>query len=175
MLPFALGVGACAQPSASAGWSQVGSPAPATQSNSAAPEVGQPAPDFALDTPAGETVRLSELQGKPVVLNFWATWCGPCRAEMPELQALQDDRGPKGLQVIAVDIQESPEAVQEFRQSLGINFPTPIDADGAVTRNYLVRGVPTTLIIDREGIIRHINVGPVTRRALEEKLAALQL
>lgn len=133
--------------------------------------VGQPAPNFSLTTPEGETVELARLRGAPVVLNFWATWCGPCRAEMPELQAIYEDRRPRGLHVIGVDIQDSAEAVTAFRRSLGITFPTPLDSDGAVTRRYLVRGVPTTIVIDSDGIVRDIHVGPINRRALDQKLA----
>ena len=139
----------------------------------AAPEIGKPAPNFVLTATDGQPVELARLRGRPVIVNFWATWCAPCRAEMPELQDFYDDQHPKGLEIIAVDIQESAEQVIAYRQMLGINFPTVLDNDGTVTRQYLVRGVPTTFLIDAQGTIRDINIGPVNRKLLNEKLAKI--
>ncbi len=164
---------ACAPPPAApspAGSPQAVSTAGESRSDTVAPNVGDPAPDFVLPTPDGRVVKLADLHGHPVLLNFWATWCGPCRQEMPELQAFYDDRHPKGLEIIAIDIQESAEDVAHYRQSLGINFPTVLDADGTVTRRYQIRGVPTPFFIDADGTIQDLNTGPLNRRALERRL-----
>ncbi len=164
---------ACAPPPAApsaAGASQGEATASETRSSTEAPNVGDPAPNFALPTHDGKVVELAGLRGHPVILNFWATWCGPCRQEMPELQAFYDDRHPKGLEIIAIDIQESAEEVARYRQSLGIAFPTVLDADGTVTRRYQIRGVPTTFFVDADGTIQDLNTGPLNRRALERRL-----
>ncbi len=132
---------------------------------------GGPAPGFKLATFDGHEISLEDLRGKAVVLNFWATWCGPCRTEMPDLQAFYDDHRPQGLELIGVNIQESAEDVTQYRQMLGISFPTVLDSDGSVTREYLVRGVPSTFFIDPQGTIRQVQIGPLNRKGLNEKLA----
>lgn len=146
---------------------------PIDDADNQAPTVGQPAPNFRLATEDGKTIELSSLRGRVVVVNFWATWCAPCKVEMPQLQALYDDYRRTGLELIGVNMQEPAEEVVRFRRSLAIAFPTALDLDGTVARRYLIRGLPTTFLIDRAGIIREINVGIVTRQVLEEKLAKL--
>ena len=136
-----------------------------------APFAGRPAPNFTLKTTDGKTIDLAGLRGRPVVINFWATWCGPCRTEMPDLQAFYDDHRPQGLELIGVNIQESPEDVTQYRQMHGISFPPVLDSDGSVTREYLVRGVPSTFFIDPQGTIRQVQIGPLNRKGLNEKLA----
>jgi DsbE subfamily thiol:disulfide oxidoreductase len=164
-------IAGCRPPQTDGGWGSAGAGGSESGDN-VAPAVGRPAPTFRLPTVDGAAIALDDLRGRPVVLNFWATWCGPCKAEMPELQALADRRAG-GVSVVGVDMQESAEEVAPFLASLGITFPIVLDRDGTVTRRYLVRGVPTTFLIDGEGIVRDINVGPVTRDLLEEKLAGL--
>jgi cytochrome c biogenesis protein CcmG, thiol:disulfide interchange protein DsbE len=134
-----------------------------------APTIGHPAPDFTLTGLDGKTFTLSELRGQPVVLNFWATWCPPCRAEMPELQAASE-RLDGEVAIIGVNQGENAQQVSGFVQPLGFTFPMPLDESMGVSRQYLVRNLPTTFFIDRDGIIRHAQVGPLTEATLAQRL-----
>jgi cytochrome c biogenesis protein CcmG, thiol:disulfide interchange protein DsbE len=137
-----------------------------------APAMGHPAPDFKLTTVTGETVTLAALRGKPVVLNFWATWCPPCRAELPELQAAsQRYRGQ--LDIIGVNQAEPADGVTAFAQQFGLTFPIPLDVNAEVSRQFAVRSLPTTFFIDRSGVIRHIQSGPLTEATLAQALRAI--
>ena len=126
---------------------------------SAGTRTGNAAPNFRLETTCGETVTLEALRGRPVLVNFWATWCGPCRAEMPELQRLHERMGDK-LVVLAVDVDESPGQVTAFAQELGITFTTVLDRGSKVFNRYRLLGLPSTYVIDAEGVTRAIKVGP---------------
>jgi cytochrome c biogenesis protein CcmG/thiol:disulfide interchange protein DsbE len=137
-----------------------------------APAIGHPAPDFTLTTAAGETVKLSELRGRPVVLNFWATWCPPCRSEMPELQAASQ-RLAGQIAVVGVDQAETPAQVQAFTTQSDITYPIPLDQDAEVSRLYRVRSLPTTFFIDRSGVIRQMQIGPVTEATLAQLLKTI--
>ncbi len=135
--------------------------------------LGSLAPEFTLPRAGSRgTADLGELQGKPVVLNFWATWCPPCRAEMPELDALARQR--TDIRVLAVDVQEDAADVDRFRTDLSLNLPIALDSDGRVWANYQSRGLPTTYLIDSNGTIRDIHVGPLTRDLVEAKLERLK-
>ena len=136
------------------------------------PEVNQAAPDFALTTLTGESVRLSELKGRVVAVNFWATWCGPCRLEMPLLQTYAD-RYPQDLTVLAVNDAEPIEKVQPYVDDLGLSFPILLDEKELVTRLYRVRGFPTTIFIDRDGKIRYQHLGLLMEDQLRGYLTEL--
>lgn len=137
------------------------------------PDLGKPAPDFTLQDLAGNTVRLSDLRGRPVLINFWATWCAPCRTEMPELDAVARERGPERLRVLLVDFQEDPQEVQRYVDTLGLSLVPLLDRDGAVARAYRVGGLPTSFFVDSAGGVRHIQIGPMTRRLIEARLAEM--
>jgi peroxiredoxin len=138
-----------------------------------AAEAGRVAPDFRLEQLGGGDLRLSDLRGRPVVLNFWATWCTPCRTEMPEFVRLDQSAGTDGPRVVAVDLQEAVGPVQAFVDEFGMRFPTLFDRSGAVARAYRVNQLPVTVIIDREGIVRATRYGPVTPEYLAEELARI--
>ena len=142
-----------------------------------APQVGRAAPDFLLETAGGDTLRLSDLQGRPVVLNFWATWCPPCRQEMPELVAAYAEHEQAGLVIVGVDLQEADGPVQRFAEEFGIRFPLVIDRDGEVADAWRlggpVEGIPTSYFVDETGVIRDLYYGPMTGEILEERLAEL--
>ena len=136
-----------------------------------APEVGHPAPDFTLKDLDGNTVRLSDLRGKVVFINFWATWCPPCRAEMPEIESVHQDYKDKGVVVLGVDISEPESTVRQYIQQGGFSWTIVLDSTGEVARDYQVVAIPTSFFLDREGIIKAVNVGAMTKRAIEAKLA----
>jgi len=133
--------------------------------------VGNLAPDFTLDDLEGGKVRLSELRGKVVFINFWATWCPPCRAEMPEIEAIHQEYRTKDVVVIGGDIMESESIVRRFVQQGGYTWTFAMDTSGEVSAQYNINAIPTSYFIDREGIIRAINIGAMTRRAMEAKLS----
>ena len=114
---------------------------------------GTKAPDFELESTDGTMVKLSSYQGKVVFLNFWATWCPPCRAEMPSMQELYEQFSDKGLVMLAVDLQESKEKVIAFMEEFKLDFPAILDVSGRVGRKYGVRSIPTTYLIDPGGDI----------------------
>ena len=122
-------------------------------------EIGSLAPDFQLQDLDGNTVSLSDLRGSPVMLNFWATWCGPCREEMPYLQQIYDEWQDQGLVILTINLRESQTTVRQFMEDLGLTFPALLDTNGAVTERYNVIAIPTTFFINKYGIIQVIKVG----------------
>ncbi len=136
-----------------------------------APEVGHPAPDFTLSDLDGNLVRLSDFQGKVVFINFWATWCPPCRAEMPEIEAVHQKYKDKGVVVLGVDISEPENTVRQYIQKGGFSWTIVLDSTGEVARDYQIAAIPTSFFLDREGIIRAVSVGAMTKRQMEAKLA----
>ncbi len=140
----------------------------------ASPQVGFPAPDFTLSRADGQTLRLADLHGQPLVLNFWATWCPPCRAEMPALQSAAQTFGGRGVRVLAINQAEEPAQVTAFMQTLQLDLPALLDRDAAVSQLYRVRSLPTTFFLDREGVIREIVIGgPMSQALLTSKMESL--
>jgi len=123
---------------------------------------GQRAPAFPLSDPAGKSVALDSYRGRVVVMNLWATWCPPCRAEMPDLQRLYAAYGAQGLVVLGINQGESGSRASEFAHSLGIHFPILLDADQQYGRTYSALGLPTTVVVDRNGIIARGFDGPLS-------------
>ena len=136
-----------------------------------APEVGHPAPDFTLTDLEGNRVTLSDFRGKVVFINFWATWCPPCRAEMPEIEAVYQEYKSQDVVIIGVDILEDENEVLQFVQKGGFNWIFVIDTTGEVTRNYGIVAIPTSFFLDREGVIQSVKVGAMTKREIESHLA----
>ncbi len=137
-------------------------------------EIGEPVPDFRLDTPDGSELRLSDFRGQAVVLNFWATWCGPCRAEMPELQAIHDQySGPGTLTVLGIDELEPADSVTGFAEELALTFPIALDRDGEVAERYGLLGLPGTFFIDAAGVLRARVLGQLHGELLADGLASI--
>ena len=122
------------------------------------PRPGEPAPDFALETQDGERVALSQFEGRPVFLNFWATWCTFCLEEMPDMQRVLEKFGDD-LVVLGVNAGDSVEAGEDFTHNVGINYLRVYDRDLTVTDGYLVQAMPTSYFIAADGTISHVNVG----------------
>jgi peroxiredoxin len=121
-----------------------------------APRVGHMAPDFVLQTLDGREARLSDYRGHVVFLNFWATWCAPCRVEMPAIEQLYRELRPKGFSVLAVSTDpEGPTVTRPYRDALGLTFTIAHDPEMQVGRLFGVRALPLTFVVDRQGIITH--------------------
>lgn len=142
----------------------------------ASPREGFPAPPFALEALDGTSVALADLRGRVVVVNLWASWCGPCRAEMPALQRLYAAQRAEGLEVLAVNstVQDSEAAAREFARSFGLTFPVLLDRAGEVSDRYRLRALPSTFFIGRDGVIRAVIVGgPLSEAVLRAQVADL--
>jgi peroxiredoxin len=141
---------------------------------SSLPREGFTAPDFTLETLDGQTMTLSDLPGQVVLINFWATWCPPCRAEMPAIQQVHEQYSDQGFVVLAVNLQERDAQVTAFIDQMELTFPVLMDRDGDVANRYLVRSIPTTFFVDRSGVIQDVVVGgPMPHAFIESKVTAL--
>ncbi len=136
-------------------------------------QLAQPAPNFTLLSPAGESITLSDYQGQVVLVNIWATWCPPCKAEMPDINAFYEAHKDEGFVVLAVNSQEDAATVDDFIQAKGFSFPVALDTQGEVMRLYQALGLPTTYIIDRNGTIQHVQTGTITSQQLKEIIEPL--
>ncbi|MGB2693956.1 MAG: TlpA disulfide reductase family protein [Dehalococcoidia bacterium] len=139
------------------------------------PKVGQPAPQFALRDANGDERRLDDYSGQVVWLNFWATWCIPCRQELPDIQRLADEYADAGLVVLTVNFEESEGAATDFWAELGLELPILFDSGGEVARQYHLRGFPDTFFIDRDGTLRAFKLGFLSEEQMRERLAELGL
>ncbi len=138
-----------------------------------AAHIGFQAPAFTLTTLDGATVTLEQYRGKIVLVNFWATWCPPCRTEMPDLQAVYQ-ANPDRFVLLAIDSNENDTVVKNFVTEFKLTFPIVMDRDGTVTNQYSVKGLPTSFFIDRAGIVRATNVGGMNRAYIETQLDNLE-
>ena len=131
------------------------------------PAPGRPAPDFQLQDLDGQTVSLGELQGRPVMVNFWATWCGPCRMEMPYIEEVFNDPEwqEAGLVILAVNLGESAEVAGQFMKENGLTFPVLLDTSREVAKAYNVSAIPTTYFVDKNGIIKDVKIGTFRNKA----------
>jgi len=118
-----------------------------------------PAPDFELPARDGQSVRLSDLRGQVVLINFWATWCGPCRKEMPLLEQLHQRYEPLGFTLLGVNVEENPGDAEAFLEDVPVSFPVLFDPQNEVSRMYDVSAMPSTVIVDREGNVRYLHHG----------------
>ena len=134
----------------------------AAQGGELKPWTGGTTPALELRDPAGKPHKLADYRGKVVVVNFWATWCDPCREEMPSLQALRMELAGKGFEVLAVNLMESEEKIAAYRESELIDLPVLMDRDGAAAKRWKVSMLPTSFVIDRKGAIRYQLVGEAT-------------
>jgi len=143
--------------------------------SSPAPQEGRAGPDFLLERLAGGVLRFSDLQGKPVLLNFWASWCPPCKEEMPEIVAAYERFKDDGLVVVAVNLQEADSKISDFAQRFGMDFPVAIDRSGDVAETWriggAIDGLPSSYFIDSSGVVRSVFNQPLTEESIEQGLA----
>jgi len=139
----------------------------------AAARLGSPAPDFTLQTVDGTSVQLAQFKGKPVWINFWATWCVPCREEMPAMQELYDQYRDQGLVILAVNMEEDAPTVRRWIESGGYTFTFVLDDQGQQVKRYNVTAAPTSYFVGRDGIIRDQKLGQISRDEMVAKLDKL--
>ncbi|MDH5696082.1 MAG: TlpA family protein disulfide reductase [Dehalococcoidia bacterium] len=140
------------------------------------PKIGEPAPDFQFQSSAGQATSLSDLKGKPVLINFWQIRCLPCRVEMPYIQQVYNEWQEKGLILLAINIKESPSQIEQFMQSQELSLPVLLDSEGSIAERYGIRAIPATFLIDRDGIIQDIKFGPFQSKAeIESSLDKIAL
>jgi cytochrome c biogenesis protein CcmG, thiol:disulfide interchange protein DsbE len=138
-----------------------------------APQTGFLAPDFELKTIEGKTIKLSDLRGQPVLVNLWATWCPPCRAEMQTLETVYNDYKDQGLTVLAVNMtsQDDPQAIIPFVEERGITYPILLDDKGEIARAYQMKSLPSSFFIDRDGTIHEVVIGgPMAEATLRTRI-----
>jgi len=144
---------------------------------SGAPKVGQPVPDFTLGSLDGGAISVSQFRDRPVLINFWATWCAPCRAEMPALQAVYEKYQARGFVVLAVNathIDADPDIIRAFRDEFKLSFPVLLDSAGRVSDQFLrPAALPTSVFVDRHGTVTFIQLGAMTRDFIEQQLAKI--
>jgi cytochrome c biogenesis protein CcmG/thiol:disulfide interchange protein DsbE len=138
------------------------------------PQPGEPAPEFSLALFDGSEVSLNDLRGQVVVVNFWASWCSPCREEAPALQSVWEQHEDKGIVFLGVTYKDAEAASLEFVEAYGITYANGFDAQGRISRAYGVVAVPETFIIDRDGNVAWVHIGALKADALSRELARLQ-
>lgn len=148
------------------GWSQRAHHA----SQTSAPSVGAPATPFALNTLDGTAVTLASFRGKPLIMNFFASWCDPCREEMPLINELAAKGSKLGYNVLGIAVEDTRAAVTEYSKEVKLEFPIALDLNSTVKRSYRIFGPPATFFIDSEGIVRDIVLGPVTAESAREAM-----
>ena len=122
-------------------------------------ELSGPAPNFTLESRSGETVSLADFRGDVVMINFWATWCGPCRQEMPHLEALHQRYSDLGFTLLGVNVEENSRLSDKFLEETPVTFPILFDSKNGVTELYDVVAMPSTVLVDRSGNMRYIHHG----------------
>ncbi len=140
-----------------------------------APQEGFLAPDFTLNTLAGETIQLSELRGQPVLINIWASWCPPCRTEMPAMQRVYRDFQEQGFVILAVNAtqQDTLAKAADFVADKHLAFPILLDTDGIVSHSYQISSLPTSFFVGRDGIIREVVIGGMSETLIRTRVENL--
>ena len=139
----------------------------------AGPSIGSEAPDFSLIDLSGQKVSLKDLRGKRILINFWATWCYPCREEMDDLQAIHERYKDNGVVVLGINVREKGGVVKEFVDRFNITYPILLDEEGKVSDIYNVFGIPSSLFIDKDGVIKDIIMGQMNEEMIAEKVDKL--
>lgn len=158
---------------AGASWIVLSAETGETTLTGSAPQTGFPAPDFTLKTASGETYILSQLKGQAVLVNVWATWCPPCKAEMPAIEKMYNEYKEQGFIVLAVNstFQDNPLEIVPFTKEYNLTFPILLDETSDVSRAYQVRSLPSSYFINRQGIITEVVIGgPMSETLLRTRI-----
>ncbi len=133
------------------------------------------APDFTLKSSSGKNLRLSEFRGEVVMINFWASWCGPCRQEMPLLEELYNEYQPLGFTILGVNVEEDSSQAKQMLKDIPVNFPVLFDNESEVSKLYKVVAMPSTVLVDRDGNVRYLHQGykPGYEEAYQQQVRAL--
>jgi peroxiredoxin len=138
---------------------------------------GNQAPDFELQTIDGKIMRLSDMAGKKVILNFWATWCPPCKAEMPHMQEFYEEQARNGVEILAVNLttaERNQDNITPFVKEYGLTFPILLDTKGEIGEIYQSITIPTSYIIDSTGVIQKRIVGPMDKEMMKELIKSVK-
>lgn len=138
---------------------------------------GQHAPDFELKDLQSKTVKLSDFKGKKVLINFWATWCPPCRMEMPHMQKFYEDYSSQGVVILGINItatEQSPDAAIPFAKKYGLTYPIVLDENGTTMDKYQVTAYPTTYVVDSQGIIREVFQGAINYNIMKDEISKIK-
>jgi cytochrome c biogenesis protein CcmG/thiol:disulfide interchange protein DsbE len=138
-----------------------------------APRIGKEAPDFRVIGLDGAPIQLSDFRGRPILVTFWATWCPPCRAEDPDIEAVYRQFQDAGLVVLAVDLGEDPVTVRNYAQRAGLTFTVALDQRNEAAGIYRIAGPPTHYFIDADGLIRDWQNGSMSKETIEKKVSAI--
>ena len=156
----------------SLGWMGLSRGGETAANTAVAPRVGFVAPDFTLPSPTGEEYTLSQWRGQAVVVNFWASWCAPCRVETPYFQELSEQYAGQVV-IVGVNQGETAAVASQFVADYQLTYPVVLDQDNRISREYAIFGLPTTLFIDETGVVRHIIPGAVNKAVLESQIQQL--
>jgi cytochrome c biogenesis protein CcmG/thiol:disulfide interchange protein DsbE len=137
------------------------------------PLIGQAAPEIDLTTLDGERVTLSELRGRPVLINFWATWCIPCRDEFPLMAAAYEEHAADGLEILGIVHDDTADGARAFASDMGARWPMLMDSDDVAWNDYVGVGMPTSFFVDRDGIVRAFSLGGFTEDGLTAQLETI--
>ncbi|MEP7214628.1 MAG: redoxin domain-containing protein [Anaerolineaceae bacterium] len=143
------------------------------KASGSAPRTGQPAPEFSVVSLDGNSIQLSELRGHPVWVNFWASWCPPCRAEGPEIEAAYREYGDQGLVIVGLNVGESASIVREYVTRVGLTFLIGGDPGTDVAAAFRVKGLPTNFFINADGIVQDIRIGRLTSETIRNEMSML--
>ena len=136
-------------------------------------QIGKPISDFTLTDINGATHKISDYKGRPVLINAWATWCPPCRGEMPDLHAFYLKHQAEGFEMLAINSGESQAVVASFIKQMGFTFPALVDQNKVVLDGLGVNGLPTSILVGRDGTVKYIHIGGLTPDAIEKELTPL--
>ena len=136
-------------------------------------EAKEPVPNFTLSTIDGKDFHFSDYKGKPILINFFASWCLPCREEMPVLEKIVREYGPKGVVFLGIAVDDTEEKMKDFIAKYGVTFPVGLDKTAAIQKSFGIYGIPTTYFIDKQGVINYFHSGSVTEELLQHELDKL--